>query len=97
MNVWLPQANYPCAPTYPTPLKSFHKVRLESSSTGSSFPVDSAKPVALAVVSLETRGRDPKAPVPNLSPDRHVTTRSRRGRSLSSPSTADEFGTIGSL
>jgi hypothetical protein len=43
------------APTYPTPLKSFHKVRLESSSTGSSFPVDSAKPVPLAVVSLDSR------------------------------------------
>ncbi|KAK8616854.1 hypothetical protein V6N13_116824 [Hibiscus sabdariffa] len=37
----------PRAPTYPTPLKSFHKVRLESSSTGSSFPADSAKPVPL--------------------------------------------------
>ncbi|CAH9102154.1 unnamed protein product [Cuscuta europaea] len=36
------------APTYPTPLKSFHKVGLESSSTGSSFPADSAKPVPLA-------------------------------------------------
>ncbi|KAK8474161.1 hypothetical protein V6N13_030189, partial [Hibiscus sabdariffa] len=39
----------PRAPTYPTPLKSFHKVGLESSSTGSSFPADSAKPVPLAV------------------------------------------------
>ncbi|KAK4372708.1 hypothetical protein RND71_008092 [Anisodus tanguticus] len=29
------------APTYTTPLKSFHKVGLESSSTGSSFPADS--------------------------------------------------------
>ncbi|KAK8640900.1 hypothetical protein V6N13_008652 [Hibiscus sabdariffa] len=45
----------PRAPTYPTPLKSFHKVRLESSSTGSSFPADSAKPVPLAVVSLDSR------------------------------------------
>ncbi|CAN6462408.1 unnamed protein product [Victoria cruziana] len=43
------------APTYPTPLKSFHKVRLQSSSTGSSFPADSAKPVPLAVVSLDSR------------------------------------------
>ncbi|KAK7333951.1 hypothetical protein VNO80_30732 [Phaseolus coccineus] len=42
-------------PTYPTPLKSFHKVGLESSSTGSSFPTDSAKPVPLAVVSLDSR------------------------------------------
>ncbi|KAK8544212.1 hypothetical protein V6N13_056652 [Hibiscus sabdariffa] len=45
----------PRAPTYPTPLKSFHKVGLESSSTGSSFPADSAKPVPLAVVSLDSR------------------------------------------
>ncbi|PHT61007.1 Regulator of rDNA transcription protein 15 [Capsicum annuum] len=34
---------------------SFHKVGLESSSTGFSFPVDSAKPVPLAVVSLDSR------------------------------------------
>ncbi|KAL8463717.1 hypothetical protein ACS0TY_031605 [Phlomoides rotata] len=33
------------APTYPTPLNS----------TGSSFPADSAKPVPLAVVSLDSR------------------------------------------
>ncbi|KAL4346880.1 hypothetical protein GQ457_17G007690 [Hibiscus cannabinus] len=45
----------PRAPTYPKPLKSFHKVGLESSSTGSSFPADSAKPVPLAVVSLDSR------------------------------------------
>ncbi|KAK8590404.1 hypothetical protein V6N13_057297 [Hibiscus sabdariffa] len=45
----------PRAPTYPTPLKSFHKVGLESSSTGSSFPADTAKPVPLAVVSLDSR------------------------------------------
>ncbi|KAK8936049.1 hypothetical protein KSP39_PZI014046 [Platanthera zijinensis] len=45
------------APTYPTPLKSFHKVGLESSSTGSSFPADSAKPVPLAVVLLDSRQR----------------------------------------
>ncbi|CAN7099911.1 unnamed protein product [Brassica rapa subsp. narinosa] len=43
------------APTYSTPLKSFHKVGLESSSTVSSFPADSAKPVPLAVVSLDSR------------------------------------------
>src|SRR5574340_1202140 len=42
-------------PTYRTPLRSFHKVGLESSSTGSSFPADSAKPVPLAVVSLDSR------------------------------------------
>ncbi|KAI3494049.1 hypothetical protein L1887_41259 [Cichorium endivia] len=45
----------PRAPTYTTPLKSFHKVGLESSSTGSSFPADCAKPVPLAVVSLDSR------------------------------------------
>ncbi|KAK8684366.1 hypothetical protein V6N13_040396 [Hibiscus sabdariffa] len=45
----------PRAPTYPTLLKLFHKVGLESSSTGSSFPADSAKPVPLAVVSLDSR------------------------------------------
>ncbi|KAI3493618.1 hypothetical protein L1887_40820 [Cichorium endivia] len=45
----------PRAPTYTTPLKSSHKVGLESSSTGSSFPADSAKPVPLAVVSLDSR------------------------------------------
>ena len=31
---------------HPHPLKSFHKVELESSSTRSSFPVDSAKPLS---------------------------------------------------
>ena len=40
-------------PTYPTPLKSSHKVGLESSSTGSSVPADYPKPVPLAVVSLD--------------------------------------------
>ncbi|KAK8670470.1 hypothetical protein V6N13_037088 [Hibiscus sabdariffa] len=53
----------PRAPTYPTPLKSFHEVGLESSSTGSSFPADSAKPVPLAVVSLDSRqGNSSSAP-----------------------------------
>jgi hypothetical protein len=46
---------HPKVPTYPTPLKSFHKVRLESSSTGSTFPGDSAKPIPLAIVSLDSR------------------------------------------
>ncbi|KAK7298064.1 hypothetical protein VNO77_45482 [Canavalia gladiata] len=83
-------------------------IGLESSSTGSSFPADSAKPVPLAVVSLDSRqgqwesllsrlfdarGRDPEGPVPNPSPDRHAATRSRRGSSSSSPPTADGFGT----
>ncbi|KAK7375705.1 hypothetical protein VNO78_35443 [Psophocarpus tetragonolobus] len=71
-------------------------------------PADSAKPVPLAVVSLDigfplsvpvlsrlfdARGRDPEGPVPNPSPDRHATTRSRRWSSSSSPPTADGFGT----
>ena len=43
------------APTYSTPLMSFHKVRLESSSTGSSFPADYAKFVPFAAVSLDSR------------------------------------------
>ena len=43
------------APTYPTPLKSFHKVRLMLSSTGFSFPADSPKPIPLVVVSLDSR------------------------------------------
>ena len=33
---------------------SLRKIELESSSTGSSFPADSAKPVPLAVVPLQT-------------------------------------------
>ena len=44
-----------CSPTYSTPPKTIHKDRLESSSTGSSFPADSAKPVPLAVVSLDSK------------------------------------------
>ena len=43
------------SPTYATPLMFLHRVRLESSSTGSSFPADFAKPVPLAVVSLDSR------------------------------------------
>ena len=42
-------------PTYATPRKPFHSIRLESSSTGSSFPADVSKPVPLAVVSLDSR------------------------------------------
>lgn len=45
----------PRTPTYSTPPKSFHKVGLESNSTGSSFPAVSSKPVPLAVVSLDSR------------------------------------------
>ncbi|CAN6803523.1 unnamed protein product [Brassica oleracea] len=77
------------APTYSTPLKSFHKVGLESSSTGSSFPADSAKPVPLAVVSLDT----PERAVPSPSPGRHEAVRSRHVSGSSSPPTVDGFGT----
>jgi len=45
----------PPPPTYATPLMSPYSARLESSSTGSSFPADSSKPVPLAVVSLDSR------------------------------------------
>ncbi|KAK8526833.1 hypothetical protein V6N13_077610 [Hibiscus sabdariffa] len=87
----------PRAPTYPTPLKSFHKVGLESSSTGSSFPADSAKPVPLAVVSLDSRqGQWESRPRRSRSqsvPGRHAATRSRRGSSSSSAPAADGFGT----
>ncbi|KAK8621602.1 hypothetical protein V6N13_081035 [Hibiscus sabdariffa] len=94
----------PRAPTYPTPLKSFHKVGLESSSTGSSFPADSAKPVPLAMVSLDSRqghsestvrrpGKALEGAVPSPSPGRHAVTRSRRGSSSSSAPAADGFET----
>ncbi|KAF3975281.1 hypothetical protein CMV_001441 [Castanea mollissima] len=92
------------APTYPTPLKSFHKVELESSSTGSSFPTNSTKPVPLAMVSLDSRqghsesivrclGKNAEAVVPSPSPGWHAVTRFRRGSSSSSPPTTDRFGT----
>lgn len=42
-------------PAYATPPVSPHRVGLESSSTGSSFPADRSKPVPLAVVSLDSR------------------------------------------
>ena len=41
-------------PTYATPLMSPYSARLESSSTGSSFPANFSKPVPLAVVSLDS-------------------------------------------
>ena len=47
------QFSFPLEDT--APLMSLHRARLESSSTGSSFPADSAKPVPLAVVSLDSR------------------------------------------
>uniref|UniRef100_A0A1I7WDJ8 NR LBD domain-containing protein n=1 Tax=Heterorhabditis bacteriophora TaxID=37862 RepID=A0A1I7WDJ8_HETBA len=42
------------SPTYATPLMTLHNVKLESSSTGSSFPAIFTKPVPLAVVSLDS-------------------------------------------
>ncbi|THG12516.1 hypothetical protein TEA_012291 [Camellia sinensis var. sinensis] len=85
---------------------SFHKVELESSSTRSSFPADSAKPVSLVVVSLDSRQghrislvrtsfestvRCPrKAPRGAVGAD--AAARSRRGSNSSSPPTADGFG-----
>ncbi|KAK8640695.1 hypothetical protein V6N13_008447 [Hibiscus sabdariffa] len=87
----------PRAPTYPTPLKSFHKVGLESSSTGSSFPADSAKPVPLAVVSLDSRqGQWESRPRRSRSQSVPRPARgdpSRRGSSSSSAPAADGFGT----
>ncbi|WZY93965.1 hypothetical protein YC2023_066294 [Brassica napus] len=47
-------------------VKSFHKVGLESCSIGSSFPADSAKPVPLAVVSLDSSDR-PRIPLVRTS------------------------------
>lgn len=43
------------SPTYATPFMSPYSARLESSSTGSSFPANFSKPVPLAVVSLDSR------------------------------------------
>jgi len=42
------------APTYATPAMSLHKVRLESNSTGSSFPAEGFKSVPLTAVSLDS-------------------------------------------
>ncbi|CAN7092898.1 unnamed protein product [Brassica rapa subsp. narinosa] len=85
------------------------RIGLESSSTGSSFPV---KPVPLAVVSLDSRqghriplvrtsselavrrpGKAPERAVPSPSPGRHEAVRSRHVSSSSSPPTVDGFGT----
>uniref|UniRef100_A0A6N2K871 Senescence-associated protein n=1 Tax=Salix viminalis TaxID=40686 RepID=A0A6N2K871_SALVM len=85
-NVFRPiAAEAALAPTYPTPLKSFHKVGLESSSTGSSFPADSAKPVPLAVVSLDSR-QGHRIPLVRTSSESTVRRREgRKGRSQSVP------------
>ncbi|KAI3486358.1 hypothetical protein L1887_50133 [Cichorium endivia] len=76
------------APTYTTPLKSFHKVGLESSSTGRIPLVRTSSELA-----VRRPGKAPEGAVPSPSPGRHAATRSRRGSSSSSPPTADGFGT----
>ena len=43
------------SPTYSTPPIPLNNVKIESSSTGSSFPAITPKPVPLAVVSLDSR------------------------------------------
>ncbi|CAN7022737.1 unnamed protein product [Brassica rapa subsp. trilocularis] len=76
----------------------------KSSSTGSSFPADSAKPNPLAVVSLDSRqghselavrrpGKAPERAIPNPSPGRHEAVRSRHVSSSSSQPTFNGFGT----
>ncbi|KAI3491300.1 hypothetical protein L1887_44361 [Cichorium endivia] len=86
------------------PLPIHGIIGLESSSTGSSFPADSAKPVPLAVVSLDSRaghselavrrpGKAPEGAVPSPSPGRHAATALAAESSSSSPPTADGFGT----
>uniref|UniRef100_A0A1I7WD34 6,7-dimethyl-8-ribityllumazine synthase n=1 Tax=Heterorhabditis bacteriophora TaxID=37862 RepID=A0A1I7WD34_HETBA len=44
------------SPTYATPLMTLHNVKLESSSTGSSFPAIFTKPVPLAVIVVRDSG-----------------------------------------
>ncbi|KAI3492392.1 hypothetical protein L1887_43152 [Cichorium endivia] len=78
----------PRAPTYTTPLKSFHKVGLESSSTSRIPLVRTSSELA-----VRRPGKAPEGAVPSPSPGRHAATRSRRGSSSSSPPTADGFGT----
>ncbi|KAK7380990.1 hypothetical protein VNO78_33511 [Psophocarpus tetragonolobus] len=84
------------------------KANLGSKKRGSApLPIHGISKITLKVVIplvrtsssrlFDARGRDPEVPVPNPSPDRHVTTRSHRGSRLSSPPTTDEFRTIGSL
>ena len=45
----------PKPPPYATPIKPLHITKLESNSTGSSFPADLARPVPRAEVSPDSR------------------------------------------
>ncbi|KAK7383894.1 hypothetical protein VNO78_29581 [Psophocarpus tetragonolobus] len=69
------------------PLPIHGIIGLESSSTGSSFPADSAKPVPLAVVSLDSRQghRIPLVRTSSESTVRRPGKRPRRARSQSVP------------
>ncbi|KAI3475455.1 hypothetical protein L1887_63143 [Cichorium endivia] len=79
----------PRAPTYTTPLKSFHKVGLESSSTGRIPLVRTSSELA-----VRRPGKAPEGAVPSPSPrPARGDPLSRRGSSSSSPPTADGFGT----
>ncbi|KAI3475397.1 hypothetical protein L1887_49755 [Cichorium endivia] len=59
----------PRAPTYTTPLKSFHKVGLESSSTGRIPLVRTSSELA-----VRRPGKAPEGAVPSPSPGRHAAT-----------------------
>ncbi|KAL6664028.1 hypothetical protein ACI3LZ_002350 [Candidozyma auris] len=65
---------------------SFHNVKLESSSTGSSFPADSAKPVPLAVVSLDrsqaVRRKRKLLPGPTPASPHSVTLPNQQNRTM---------------
>ncbi|RHZ58639.1 hypothetical protein Glove_372g120 [Diversispora epigaea] len=65
---------------------SFHNVKLESSSTGSSFPADLAKPVPLAVVSLD----DSQIPLVRASSKLVVKRAPDEANLLPRPSNADD-------
>ncbi|KAI3485488.1 hypothetical protein L1887_51169 [Cichorium endivia] len=78
----------PRAPTYTTPLKSFHKVGLESSSTGRIPLVRTSSELA-----VRRPGKPPKEPFPVRPPAGTRRPALRRGSSSSSPPTADGFGT----
>ncbi|KAG9438818.1 hypothetical protein H6P81_021223 [Aristolochia fimbriata] len=83
------------APTYPTPLKSFHKVGLESSSTGSSFPLilPSPFPWLCSRVGCSDGGRPPRGRSRSIPVPGAATTSSRpAGAASSSPPTPGGLG-----